>query len=148
MDNVVAHPWKWVWRAVAAVVVISVAVVVLGLAGGWFSGTANLVSFGHSEEETTAVLSDWTQMQAAACNWADAKDTKSGPDDPTLVEDPAFAYAATYRNIKADYDRRVNNLFEAYLTRKLPIPGALGNLPNPAPALNAEAKDEVRNNVC
>lgn len=118
-------------------IAIALVVGVVGLAGGWFSGTAHLTSFSHTSEQTTAVLDDWTQLQAEAGNACSVKDAASTANDPTFVEDPAFAYEAKYRATKADFDRRMNNFFEAYVTKKIPIPGSIHSLPRLAPTLKA-----------
>lgn len=129
------HPlrraWKWI---VGAIVVIAITAAVLNWFGAWGGTAARLTGPAHSEQQITAVLDDWRSLQATAGNVCDAKGS-GGSGDPTLVERPDFAYRATYRRVKADYDRRMGNLFEAYATRHLPLPGSINNLPTTAPSL-------------
>lgn len=134
---------KWFLYGLAVVVSLSILFGVIGLIGGWFSGTAQLASFGHSKVEVTAVLGDWTSLQAAAQNVCDVEKagSKHESSDPVLIEDPALSYKAVYRRIEQDYNRRMNNLFEAYVTRHLPLPGSINHLPQTAPSLkSAEAQ--------
>lgn len=135
------HPISLTIKVVIGIILLSIVLGVVGCAGGWFSGTKELVTFQHTKEQTTIVLLDWTQMQAAACNALGAQDAKHSSDDPSLLEDPSLSYKAIYRNIKADYDRRMSNFFEARETRHIPIPGNIGQLPQIAPSLTeAEAQ--------
>lgn len=137
------HPVKAFFAVVGVVLAVAAVFAVIGLAAGWFSGTANLASFEHSKTQTTAVLDDWTRMEATAGNVCGITEGARSDDDPTLVEDPSFAYSATYRSIKADYDRRMNNLFEAAVTRQLPLPAAIRGYPKIAPTLK-----EMQAQVC
>ena len=55
----------------------------------------------------------WCSTKATAGNVCSVRNAARGDASPILVEAPAFAYEATYRRIKATYDRRMSNLFEA-----------------------------------
>lgn len=138
-DRITQHPKRTIGRyfAWALGIIIALAILggVIGWIGSWGGTAARLTGPAHSEEQVTAVLGDWTSLQATAGNVCDAKNS-AGADGPQLVEDPAFAYRATYRRTKADYDRRMSNLFEAYVTRHLPLPGSIQDLPQTAPTLN------------
>jgi hypothetical protein len=134
---------KWFFGILALCLMLAAFGGILGLFLGWFSGTKNLATFEHSKEQVTAVLSDWTALQAAAQNVCDveAAGSKDEEGDPLIIEDPALAYKATYRTIEQRYNRRMGNFFEAYVTRKIPIPGEFRGLPETAPTLKA-AQDE------
>lgn len=134
-SSVTYHPWRVVIKVIIGIFLLSAVIGLIGLPMGWWSGTKNLVTFQHSQQEVTAVLDDWTGLQAAACNAKNAQDAQTNSGDPTLLEDPAFAYKARYRSIKQDYDRRMNNFFEAKLTRGIPLPGGISDLPRFAPSL-------------
>lgn len=126
---------------VALVVCLWIGGCAIGVVGSWGDKEKDIVGADHSDAQVTAVLDDWTNLQASASNYCDAKDSVSGDDDPQLVEKPGLAYAGAYRRTKADYDRRQNNFFEAYQTRHIPIPGGLRGLPKTAPTLR-EAQDK------
>lgn len=128
--------------SVGALIVLAVVLTFVGLVGGWFSGTAETVSFDHSKEQTTVVLDDWESLKTAAQNACDAKSSAHQSTDPVLTEDPALAYKATYRRIAVDYNRRMGNFFEAHNTRGLPIPGGISHLPQQAPSLREMEREE------
>ncbi|MDP9133795.1 MAG: hypothetical protein M3N56_03090 [Actinomycetota bacterium] len=86
-------------------------------------------------EQNTAILDAWESLQATAGNVCSVRNAARGDASATLVEDPAFAYEATYRRIKATYDRRMSNLFEARAVRDLSLPSDLDGLPRRAPTL-------------
>lgn len=138
------RPWRtsFKWGAAFLALVFCLGIVwgVLSWASSWGGEAKRITGPDNSREQTTAVLADWRGLQAAAGNACDAK-TNAGTDSPTLVEDPTLAYRATYRRIKADYDRRMGNLFEAAATRKLPLPDALGGMPREAPNLTAMQRE-------
>ena len=138
-DEFTARPKRYALKVFAwvlgVVIALSILFAVIGWIGSWGGEAKRLTSPDHSREQVTAVLDDWTTLQATAGNVCDAKASAREQGDPQLVEDPAFAYRAAYRRIKADYDRRMNNLFEAYVTRHLPLPGSIQNLPRTAPTL-------------
>lgn len=139
-QSAAAHPFAFVVKAMLVLaVLILVGGVIFGAAswiGGWGSEAARVTGAQNTREQTTAVLDDEQAMIAAAGNACDAKSSSSNDGtDPTLVEKPDFAYRAQYRRIKADYDRRMNNLFEAAFTRHIPLPDTLHGLPRYAPSL-------------
>jgi hypothetical protein len=129
--KVANRPW---WRTfagllgivVAVVVVVAVVFGVLGFIGAWGGEAKRIASPANVRQQHTLVIQDWEAAQRAADNACGAQDAAPrGPDAPTLVEDPAQAYAATYRNIVTDYNRRQRNLFEAKLVRPAGYPGAI-----------------------
>lgn len=122
-----------------ALIVVVVAILIIGWVTSWGGKEAELTGPEHSQEQTTAVLDDWTSLHAQAQTYCQLKESKPSNGDPTLVEHPEVAYAAKYRSTEADYDRRMNNFFEAYQTRHIPLPGALRSLPRTSPTLS-EAK--------
>jgi hypothetical protein len=123
-------------------VIFVVGILVLGGVGGcvawvssWGGEARRLTGPRHSEQQVTAVLRAWTGLEAAAGNACAAKNSPPDSRGPTLVEDPELAYSSKYREIKADYDRMMNNFFEAAVTRNLPIPAGLKGYPRRAPTL-------------
>lgn len=104
--------WRYLWAGLGAA---ALAAVLLGIAGwgfGWFGKGVEVVSAGNVSEQHRAVIEDWEALQASARNACSAS-TKVGEGSPTFVEDPALAYAATYRRLVVDYNRRQQNNFEA-----------------------------------
>lgn len=97
--------------------VIFIAVGLLGAAcdiiGGYGNEAKRVVGVDNVKEQTDAIITDWESLIATADNACEAQTQASNPDNPTLVEDPAFAYKATYRKIVVEYNQRQKNLFKA-----------------------------------
>jgi hypothetical protein len=133
-DRFTDHPARttFKWVAVIAGICVALAIIIgtIGWIGGWFSTAANVAGPGNVTTQYHAVIEDYNALQAAAGNYCQAKDTPQGPNSPSLIEDPAFAYAAQYRHITVDYNERQNNIFEA---------GVVGpsGYPKQAPSLDA-----------
>lgn len=128
---------KWIAAFFAFILIISLIGGCVHYAGSWVHETKRVVSVPNVRAQTTAVLNDWTSMQAAAQNACDAKTAAHEDGDPTLVEDPALAYKAVYRRIEADYNRRMQNFFEAAEAKRLPLPDGIHGYPRTAPSLKA-----------
>lgn len=75
--------------------------------------TRRVLSVKNIREQETAILEDWQNLLVAVGNACEAVNAKSDENSPTLVENPAMAYAATARKARTDYNRRQHNLFEA-----------------------------------
>jgi hypothetical protein len=106
------------------------------------------VQLPHVKEETNAILALQEDMRQAAANACNAKDAAGDVDSPTFVEDPAMAYKANYRRLKAEYDRRMENFFEAALSRKVPLPYGIHDLPRRAPTLTVAIADARKRGDC
>lgn len=126
---------KWTLGIVGVVLVLGFIGGVTGLIGDWGSETKRLLGPRHSREQVTAVLDLDEKMVATAGNVCSVVNARSNEDSPTLVEDPSFAYRATYRRQAAEYNRRMRNFFEAAVTKNLPIPASIKGLPDRAPTL-------------
>lgn len=126
---------KWGVGITVFIICVSLIFGAISWVGSWGNEVAEKTGPRHSEQAVTSVLQNWTNLQAQAQNYCDAKNSPHSVDDPVLVEKPEFAYAAKYRQTEATYDRQMNNFFEAYLTRHLPIPGGLKDLPRTSPTL-------------
>lgn len=105
--------WGWAGLAISAVVLLGVVTIILGFFLGWFSRGVEIIGPDNVAEQHLQVAEEWQALQAAAANACLAGDPDRDKGAPTLVEDPAMAYAATYRNIAASYNRRMANIFEA-----------------------------------
>lgn len=135
-DKPKATSARWIVGIVGTILMLVVIGGIISFASGWGGEAKRVISVPNAREQTTVILGDQRALVAAAGNVCDVRDTPPDPNSPTLVEDPALAYRATYRNTKADYDRRMSNFFEAAEVRKLPVPDALSGLPKEAPSLS------------
>ncbi|WP_159795764.1 hypothetical protein [Puerhibacterium puerhi] len=106
---------RLIWSAIGIFVAIAVGGTLLGFGLGWFNRGVEVVSPTNVTEQHRQVIGKYEAMQAAANNACSAQRSESSEDGPTLVEGPELAYAATVRSIAADYNRRMENLFEAKL---------------------------------
>lgn len=131
---------KWGIGIIGVCFVLAVVIGLVSWIGSWGGEAARIVGPQNTKDQTTAILGDWQAMKQAAGNACDAKNS-GGSGSPTLVEDPAFAYKATYRRVAADYTRRMNNLFEGAITPRLPH--TLSGYPREAPTLK-----EMQAQVC
>lgn len=134
---------KWLVAVLAVAIVLAVVGGIIGFVGDWGGEAKRVASPDNVREQNTAVIENWEGMQAAAVNACNAKDSAQDKNDPTLVEDPALAYKATYRRQRADYNRRMANLYEAQAVRNLPLPSNLRSYPKVAPSL-----EEMQRDVC
>jgi hypothetical protein len=141
-DSFSEHPvrkvLKWLAIGVVAILLLGAATGVAGWIGGWWHKAAEVTGAENTDTQFTALYTDIESMKAAAANTCAAKDAKAGPNSPTLLEDPSFAYAAKYRSIAADYNRRFENIFEAKALIVKP-----SDLPREAPTL-----EEMETQVC
>lgn len=137
-DRPVRTGLGWLVRACLALVAIAaVGAVIFGTwswIAGWGDTAKRVTGAENTERQAFALRDDYRSLEATAGNVCDARSGAGSPDDPSLVERPDFAYRATYRRIKADYDRRMDNAFEAGWVRRYPF---LRDLPRQAPTLTA-----------
>jgi hypothetical protein len=140
-----AHPFrvglKWLLTAVVMIAIVVAVIAGISWVFGWGNEAGRITGPGNVREQNTAIIDDYEAMDAAAANACEAKTASNGSDDPTLVEDPALAYKATYRRIRVDYNRRMANLYEAQAVRNLPLPSNLRSYPRRAPALEQKMKE-------
>ncbi len=133
------HPWrvglKWLAAFAVFCLVVSAIFGAVSWVSSWGGEAKRITSPQNVREQNTAIVEDYEAMDAAAANACGAKTAAQGEDDPTLVEDPALAYKATYRRIRVDYNRRMANLYEAQAVRHLPLPSNLRSYPEVAPTL-------------
>lgn len=130
------NPVGFILKGVAALVVLAAVFGVIGWFGGWFGKAADVAGPENVERQYTQVIQDWEALKVAADNACAASNTPREAGDPIMVEDPAFAYAATYRRVVQDYNRRQKNIFEAGLVGPAGYPSEVPNLaeakePNP-----------------
>lgn len=100
-----------------SVVAVLALVVALPLLFGWLNASRDIVSASNVKRQHTAIIQDWESMVSAAENACSVvkAGVDSNPNDATLVESPVLAYEATFRRIRASYERKMQNLFEAQL---------------------------------
>lgn len=106
-----------VGRIVAAVIALFIVFgavgTACGVAGGYKDEAVRVVSVKNVKEQKTQLINLYNSAQTAADNACNAGQIAKDDNSPTLVEDPALAYKATYRRIIVEYNRRQDNLFEA-----------------------------------
>lgn len=126
---------KWFMIILAVCLVLGVIGAIFGWIGSWGEEAGRITGPQNTREQTTQILNLEESMVATAQNTCAVKNSKKEENDPSLIEDPALAYAAQYRNQRAEYNRRMKNLFEAAVTREMPLPAAISHLPREAPTL-------------
>jgi hypothetical protein len=98
---------------VAVCFVISIVSGAINFGADTVHETKRVLSVQNIKEQRTAIIQDWQELLVSAGNACNAVNSPSDEGSPTMIEDPAFAYAATVRKARVDYNRRQNNLFEA-----------------------------------
>ena len=115
--NLADHPKRTVLKylgiTVALLLALSIIGGILNFVGVWGNEAKKVVSPANVTAQFDAVITDWQDLQAAADNACGAVTAAKQSGDPTFVEDPAAAYAATYRRIVVDYNQRQQNIFKA-----------------------------------
>lgn len=139
---------KWVVGFLLLVAVLWVGGCALGLVGdtadvgnSYRKEIKRTVSAPNVAEQNRAIIEDYESLEAAAANACGAATAAKQDGDPTLVEDPALAYKATYRRIRVDYNRRMANLYEAQAVRGLPLPSNLKSYPKVAPTVEQKMQE-------
>jgi hypothetical protein len=127
---------KWLGILIAASLALAVVFGAVNWISGWGSEAKRVTGVENVREQNTVILDTYEGMEAAACNALQAQQVGVDPSGPTLVESPALAYNAKYRDLAREYDRRMNNLFEAQAVRNLPLPSNLRGLPERSPSLS------------
>ena len=110
------HPKRTVFKYVAYAFIL---VVLVGAVGtgcaylrGWFDNGRDIVSAQNHKTQSYNVREAWNSMEAELGNACGAVQRAHQDGDPTYVEDPAFAYAATYRKTRSEYNRMQENPYE------------------------------------
>lgn len=127
---------RWLLILIAVIAVVSIIGGCAAWIGGYGSEAKRVTGVENVRDQNTQILDLWENMDAAAQNVCDVGSQKKGEGDPTFVEDPTLAYKATYRKAAAEYNRRMENLYEAQAVRSLPLPSNLRGLPERAPTLS------------
>lgn len=104
--------FKWLLGFVAVIAVVGIVFGILSWTGAWANKAAEIVAPPNVEKQFTRVIDNWEALYASAENACIAQ-KNTDEDSPTFVETPEAAYAATFRRIVIDYNRRQANLFEA-----------------------------------
>lgn len=138
-SDLTERPKRTVLKWVAVVVAIVLAIGLVGGCVSWIGGygqeAKRVTGVENVRDQNTRVIELWQGMEAAAANACGAQSASKEDGDPTLIEDPALAYKATYRTQRAEYNRRMANLYEAQAVRGLPLPSNLRSYPEVAPPL-------------
>lgn len=103
---------KWIVGIGGVLIVVGIGIGILNWAGAWANKAAEVVAPPNVEKQYTRVIDNWEALYASAENACIAK-SSTDENSPTFVESPEAAYAATFRKIVIDYNRRQANIFEA-----------------------------------
>lgn len=99
---------------------------VLGLAMGWFKTGTDIISADNVKQQHEHVIGHYESLIAAADNVCAAQgEVETDSRSATLVESPAMAYEATFRNIVVDYNSAMDNLFRAKIVAPPGYPESL-----------------------
>lgn len=128
--------FKWAAILVAVLLVIGAIFGVGSFVSRWVGTGAEIVGPTNVKEQHRLVIGEWEALQQEAANACAARTAPQNAQSPSFLEDPAFAYAAKYRDTRAGYNRRMNNLFEAGIV-------APSGYPKIAPTL-----EEMQRRVC
>lgn len=104
----------------AAIVGVAAALVVISLvgcsvAGSYVNKGVEKLSADNVEAQFDTVIRHWEGMTTAANNACQVTAGERSDDSPVLVESPAMAYAATYRNLRQKYNAAQADIFKAKL---------------------------------
>jgi hypothetical protein len=106
---------KTALKVVSGLIGLIVVVSLLGLVLGWFKAGTDIVGPGNVKEQYQVIIDDWNALYVAAENACTVGAPEKEQGDPVFVEDPAMAYAATYRRIAAQYNSHMQDIFRAKL---------------------------------
>lgn len=109
---------------VAALALAGAAMTGCGVINSWVGKGTEMVSAPHVTEMHELVITHYNALIASSENACNAVTVAGNGRSATLVEDPAMAYAATYRAITADYSSALENVFEAGLVGPPGFPSA------------------------
>ena len=112
----------------AAVIVLSVVAGIIDIGGSNAQNYKEAVSGPNVKEQNQRIIDLWESMDAAVANACQAERIQKERGDPTLVEDPALAYDAVYRNARSDYNAIMDDRFRGGLARKTVIIRDLNDL--------------------
>lgn len=101
---------------ILAVLAIGLVFGVIRFVGGWGNTAAEVVSPDNVKAQHEKIIGHYQAMIAAAdnaCTVQASGESEGNSKSPTLIEDPTLAYEATFRNIVADYNASMDNIFKA-----------------------------------
>lgn len=126
---------KWGLGLLAIGVALALIAGAISWVSSWGGEAARVTGVENTREQVTRVLELDESMIAAAQNACQADEARKEDGDPTIIEDPSLAYDAVYRRSEAEYNRRMGNIFEAYVPSGNPLPATINHLPRRAPSL-------------
>lgn len=118
--------------AIVAIFLLAVAVTPLTIGFGWFSGEANLRSFGHVAQTYSLAFDDARALDAnarQACRFQALLKTETGAAK-TQRESQLLAIESNYDRVKGEYDAYMEDHFRGGVIRPR-------QLPSPYPGLRA-----------
>ncbi len=129
----------WILGLIVVGLVISFVVGWISFANSYVNAGRQIISPENISKQYALVIGDWQGLLTATGNACSAVNAAPNSNSPTLVENPAFAYAAQARTIRSDYNRRQHNLFESKL---------VGPKGYPATVPDQQLMDQAKPNWC
>ena len=117
---------KYIAAGVGILVLLVVAFTALGLVFGWIGGAASVASVDNVKAQYQFAYQDLNSLKATAANACQQReflaDPSISPDEKTADRAHLSAYEQNYVRIKAEYDARVQNVFQAKLVKPSDVP--------------------------
>lgn len=118
-------PLGLIAKSVGLVLVLSLVFGGIGFVAGWFKTGADVVSPENVKKQWEFAYTYDKSLTAAANNWCTAKKLESkaiGDDAKNERMSQTTARESTYNNIKAAFDAKLANAFEAKLVKPNDVP--------------------------
>lgn len=120
------HPYRW---GIGIVILVFLIVVVMSVFGPWASKAKEVTGPQNVSAQYGAVISDWQDLVTQADQACAASKTVSDANSPTFIENPALAYRSLYLRTRADYNSRMQDVFQAKLVGPHGYPRTVPDFP-------------------
>ena len=126
---------KWFFIVLAVFIVLAIIFSVIGYANNWGRKAAEVLGPDNVQAQFAVVIENWEALTVTSDNACLVGSGKAGDSNsPLLVESPVLAYAATYRNVRAEYNAAFADIFKAGVVGP---PGYPREIPNYEEAIGA-----------
>lgn len=123
------HPKRFLFLFIVVLIVIAIGGTILSLAKPWANEAKHVVSPENVTTQYNVLISDWQGLVTTADNACNAQSATTDSNSPTLVENPAFAYRATFFKIRSDYNTHFHDIFEGGLVGPRGYPHTVPDFP-------------------
>jgi hypothetical protein len=117
---------KYIAAGIGILILVVVVLTALGLLFGWIGGGASVVSVDNVKAQYQFAYQDLNSLKATAANACGEREALADPtlgaDEKTARRSQLIAYEQNYERIKAEYDARVQNVFQAKLVKPADVP--------------------------